>query len=467
MHIEWPAQKAPLFFLSLLPALLVVPWTASAESEIAAGTTGVVRRIEIVSKRVLPAVIRKELAFKEGETLTPAAVEESKKNLHRLGLLKNLDIQADWDAGLNGYKVTVKAEDGWFLMPMPMFGSRGGEAFAGLMVMEKNLLRVSEGVMLFGSYSEGRASGMAGLFLPHLYLFGGDQESSLDEYQYADGGYNAKQFDSSLSNDQPEDFGAVTNRYHKDLSRAYALVGGKPWPWIRPSVGFVHSGVEYQDAQTSDPGDAGEYNAWTLSVDLGREGRADPARQGGMVAMGRIFGLGMAGVKDSLKPLPAAENTESLTVNLERGEEFLGSDAGYTKVLASASHGTLFRSRTAVALAFMGGWGDDLPPSQQFSTSQRGLLTGVYAREYRGDRVAAATASCTQPFLSNMLGQLNAEVFADGAWCWLDDQEWSKQGVGLNLVYRFWRVPLPFGGGVTYSFDDSNVEFAFAVGGMF
>jgi len=43
----------------------------------------------------------------------------------------------------------------------------------------------------------------------------------------------------------------------------------------------------------------------------------------------------------------------------------------------------------------------------------------------------------------------------------------GKQGVCFNVVYRFWRFPLPMGGGLTYSLDDDNWQVSFAIGGMF
>jgi hypothetical protein len=93
------------------------------------------------------------------------------------------------------------------------------------------------------------------------------------------------------------------------------------------------------------------------------------------------------------------------------------------------------------------------------------MLYGAYAREYRGDRIAAATASYMRPFFRNMLGLLTAEVFADSARCWSRGDARDKQGVGFGAVYRFWRFPLPFGGSAAYSLDDRNWQFMFAVGG--
>jgi hypothetical protein len=453
--------------LSLLVAAILLPGFCMAE-EPAPGRKRVIKQIDIVANRVDPSVIRKALAFKEGEELTDRKVEESRKNLHELSLFRSLDVESHWDETIGGERVTVKAEDGWFLLPMPMFGSRGGETFAALMLMERNYFKKSEGIMAFGSYSEGRSSAMASLFLPNFFVMGGFQSLKMDEYQYADGGYNSRPFDDSLTGDEPEDFGTITNRYEKDFDKANIAMGGRITPWLRASAGLNVSTVSYDEAQIADPGDSGDFVAWTASLTLGKQRRLDPAAQGGFFgAFGRVFGLGMAGVKDSLKPLPKIETARSLELGIERGEEWMGSDSDFTKSLLTASQATLFRNRSLFTVALKGGVGNDLPPSQELSTGQRGLLTGVYAREFRGDSLAAATAVYSKPFFRNIIGALNAEIFGDYAVCQAEDSTGEKEGAGFNLVYRFWRFPLPIGAGATYSFDDRNWQASFAFGGTF
>lgn len=459
-------MKHPSFLLALiLPLACCVRATANTNIP---PRPGLVKQIDVVSKRVKTETIRNELALKEGEPFTQERVEESKKNLHRLGLLKTLDIKAEWDEALGGYRVTVKAEDGWFFLPFPMFGWRGGETYGALILMEKNYFRRSEGIMVYASYIDGRAAGMGALMLPHFSVFGGGTQERVEEYEYEDGGYNAKQFDDGDDGEEPEDFGTVTNRYKKDMDSVFVFVGGRVAPWVRASGGLGFSEVAYHDAASSEPGDEGRFATWGVNLDFGREGRGDPGSQGGMFgSVGRVFGLGMAGVKDSLKPLPKIEFTRSLGVSFERGEIFLGSDEEFTQAGGSVRQSVLFRDRSRLSLSVKGGWGDDLPPSRRLSTGERGYMQGVYAREYRGDRIAAASASYSRGFFRNMVGQLTAEVFGDAAWCWADDEQWEKQGAGFSLFYRFWRFPLPFGGSTTYSFDDENWQFSFAVGGMY
>lgn len=433
-----------------------------------APTNAVVRQIIIITHRVNPSVIRKELAFREGEPFSAAAADKSRQNLHRLGLLKELEIDPQWDPALDGYKVTVRADDGWFLLPMPMIGSRGGESFAALMLVERNYFRRGEGLMAFASRSDVGSMAMTAFFMPRWSLMAGGQRLSSDKYQYADGAFNAKQFEDDPKGEEAGDFGVISNRYAEDMDKLYVFGSGRVSPRLQASAGFSHSAVSYHDPEYLAPDDTGDYNAWTLSLTMGPEGRGDPAMQmGALGAFGRTFGLGMAGVKEGLKPLPSIESSHRAQIALEGAETWLGSESSYTKGIAGVNQATIFRDRSVLSLNVKVAGGQDLPPSQKVSTSQRGLLTGVYAREYRGDSLAASSASYSHPFFRNILGMLNAEAFGDYAVCWDGDRNWQKEGAGFNLVYRFWRFPLPFGGGATYSFDDSNWQFSFAVGGMF
>ena len=115
-------------------------------------------------------------------------------------------------------------------------------------------------------------------------------------------------------------------------------------------------------------------------MNLGKEGWGDPAGRGGG-SFGGIFGLGMAGVRDSLKPLQEIEMTPSMDLSLERAETWMGSGEPFTKVAVTAGYRTLFRDRSALSVSAKAGWGDNLPESQKLSTGQRGFMTGGYARE--------------------------------------------------------------------------------------
>ena len=177
--------------------------------------------------------------------------------------------------------------------------------------------------------------------------------------------------------------------------------------------------------------------------------------------------MGMAGVEESLKPLPNPETTWGVLVTVERGDELVGSDVNFTKVSGLLKHTTLFRNRSYFEASMSGGVGYDLPESRRFVTNRLNGLKGFYAREYRGESIAVATAEYSHPLFRNRVGGLIGRTYLDLAVCWQDDKQFERQGVGLEVAYKFWRFPLPLGMGVTYSFDDRNLQYTLAMGGMF
>jgi hypothetical protein len=185
-----------------------------------------------------------------------------------------------------------------------------------------------------------------------------------------------------------------------------------------------------------------------------------------MGGFGRMFGLGMSSVGHALVRLPKPETARRFSLSVERGDEALGSDEEYTKLQGAVHQTTLFRDWSALTLAVRGGVGESLPPSQMFATSRQAGLYGVYAREYRGDYLLSGGVRYHREFFRNRVGYLGADAFLDLAGAWDGDEYWTREGIGLNLAYRFWRFPLPLGLGWTYCADDNNVQVSFAIGSM-
>ena len=445
--------------------LLFLAFSAGAETEPPLG--GIIRKIEITGNRVRESVIRKELTFTEGDRISEEAIEKSKENLYKLGLFKTLEIEQVWDETLDGVKVTVNANDGWHVLPWPILGSRGGNVFGALMVTEKNLLKWGEGITLWGMYDQETWSAIGSVYLPNIYMIGGIMQTDRTEYLYADGAYNTKDFDSQWVKEKPEDFGAIADKYRKKIKLSFVGVGIPPLRDWKMYAGFTSSQADYGERLLSSERDTGQLNSVVGSVGYGRAVRTLGGYDSGGGGFGRIFGMGMAGVEESLKPLPKPETTWGVLMTVERGDELVGSDVNFTKVTGLLRHTTLFRNRSYFEAAVNGGIGYDLPESRRFVTNRLNGLKGVYAREYRGESIAVATAEYSYPLLRNQVGGLIGKGFLDLAICRQDNQQFERQGVGLEVAYKFWRFPLPLGMGITYSFDDRNWQYSLAMGGMF
>lgn len=438
----------------VLSAIFLFSSSSMAETESIQG--GVVRKIEIQGNRVRESVIRKELTFTEGDRISETAIRESKENLYKLGLFKSLEIETERDETLDGLKVTIKANDGWYMLPLPILGIRGGDTYAALMVTEKNLFKWGEGITLWGSYYQDGWSGMGSVYLPKIYFLGGVIRSDRTEYLYKDGAYNSKTFDNDWEKEKPGDFGEIADSYRKTVDQIYLGIGTPPLRDWRLSLLFNSSEVSYGTRLSPPENDKGRQNSVAITVGYGKPVRMMGGYVSGMGGFGRIFGLGMAGVEESLKPLPEPERTWSFWLTVERGDELIGSATNFTKLKAQTKHSTLFRNRSYLEVAVNGGYGFDLPESQWFATNWINGLKGIYAREYRGEKIALATAEYDYPLFKNSVGGLIGKGYLDYAHIWQKDQHWERQGAGLELAYRFWRFPLPLRIGGTYSFDDRN-----------
>ena len=446
-----------IFFFSVV-ALIIA-------SQVFADDTNhpVIKKIEIIGNRVRESVIRKELTFNEGDRVDEQAIQDTKENLYKLGLFKSVEVRQQWSDDLDGVEITVDVKDGWYVFPWPIIGTRGGDVFAAVLVSERNLLRWGEGITLWGSYSKDNYTGMGSLYLSDFYFMSGINQVDRIEYQFKDGGFNTKDFDNAWGSEQPEDFGDIVASYEKEVLTYHLGVGIPPNRDWKGGIRFISSDTTYSAGSLGNWYD-GQDNSLELSVGYGKALRKAGGFGGGF---GRLFGMGLAGLKESLKPLEKQETSWEGELTTEYGSPVLGSDDTFTKMKGAVKVTTLFRKRNYLEIAVNGGAGVDLPESRLFKTDRTSGLKGVYAREFRGDSIATTTMEYAHHFFMNRIGGLTGKGFIDLAWCRQDDLYRQRQGVGAEVSYRFWRFPLPLGMGATYSVDDGNLQFSFAMGGSF
>lgn len=440
-------------YRGIFPLLLFFIQPASAE---------VISKIIITGNRVNESVIRSRLAFKEGDTLNEAAIEKSKTTLYSLGLFKSLNITKASDSAAGETTVIVDARDGWFILPWPMFGSRGGSRYAGGMVIEQNYFKSAERVFLFGNYSDNASLNMVSVMLPELTFGAILDKRSLTEYLYADGAYNSSVL-SENDIEKIEQYGIVTDSHEKEVDYLRFNLGKPVTNDLNLALSVLTGTVKYSNAAQLLQKDTGRVNALQLQASFGKpESRMDM-----LTGFGRIFGLGMADLKDNLKPLTASKTNYGLIASIENSNKGFGSDFEYNKAAFSVNRSTIFRNRSQFSLLCKAGFGSGLPASQLFATDRREGLKGTYAREFRGDAITIANTSYKHSFSRNSTGQLNGEIYAEFAAAHLNDARKEKQGAGVNLTYQFWRFPLPLGFGYTYSFDDEDWQATVGIGGMF
>lgn len=447
--------------VTLLAAIVLPVFLAVPASAVAFFPGNVVTSIEITGNRIDERIIRDRLAFREGDVIDAVKIEQSKLNLYSLGLFKSLDIIPERD-GSGGTRVHVDARDGWYVLPLPMFGSRGGERYVAGALLEQNILKQGERVSAFASFSDSTSRYMLFTEMNRFTLGGALERRSFTEYRYQDGAYTSQYLTERNTGDLAS-LGTVVDSYETNAT-ALRLTAGMPLAEkLRGTVGVNLSDVQYDRATVALPGESQKIRALQAGVQYGRTG-ADRELSGGF---GRIFGLGMADLEERLKPLPRTFVDYGARATVEAAGKVLGSDAEFGKVTLAGSRSVNYADRSRLSFSVKGGYGKDLPFGQLFATGRSDGLLGVYAREYRGDRMAAASAAYRRSFLRDRQGQFTGEIFGEYAACFREGQRGEKEGAGFNVAYQFWRFPLPLGFGYTYSFDDNDWRISASFGGTF
>lgn len=86
-----------------------------------------------------PEVVRRELLFSEGDTLDPAKLAETERNLRALDLFRSVKVRAV-PVGEDQVDVVVETRDAWTTQVNGSFGRAGGRNKFGAEIEENNLL---------------------------------------------------------------------------------------------------------------------------------------------------------------------------------------------------------------------------------------------------------------------------------------------------------------------------------------
>lgn len=424
----------------------------------------IISSITVSGNRVKESVIRKNLGFREGDAWSGELAGKACEKLFRLKIFKDLDIAAVPGPSSGTVHVNVNAVDGWFAVPIPMVAYQGGEQRFMLILASQNAFRSAERATVFTSFKDGGASALFIYDAQDWSLMFGERTASVVEHVYADGAVSQKVFDDQgFSHEKPEDLGAVTADFTRDETEPLLIGGLNVFDGIKVSAGIKSTEVGYRaGAAGAVPGDAGIMNAVILGI--GSDDRNGIRDSDGI---GRMFGLGMAEVKDLIRNGRREPSVWQWNLWLQNSGKLLPSDNPYTKTSFSVARKTVFRRRNSLLLSSTLVSGTSLPPSQMAATNIDNGMRGYYARELRGDTAVNSYLAYTHPFLMTMRGYFSVEGFYDWGVSYAGGGRRDRTGAGINMSYRFWRFPLPLGMGFARSFDDDNWQTVFSVGGRF
>lgn len=427
---------------------------------------GLVREIAIETTRVRDTVVRRQLTFAESARLTGEDLRQSRRNLLGLNLFKTLEIDHYVDPESGKVDVRIQGEDGWFMMPWPMAGSRGGARYVMLALMEYNFFRYAESVALMGMLQDDEWSGAFAFSLPDYTLTVGSFTRSRREFMYRDGQVSVKDFENATDGEKAADFGTIVNHYDRWQRRDQVMFSFNTDGGARLSLGGRREDVRYEDAMYPEHTQDELGKVLSFSVQYGEMGDAMTGPQ--MVAVfGRIFGLGMASVEDELRGARATRTRWGSRGSIDYAPPWLGADREFVILGGRLERTTRFHDSGRLEFYTQTAWSTGTPAAQRPATNREYGLRGVYAREFRGDTLLAAGVAYQRPLWTARPGRLTASTFGEYGGVWYNGDHGAKQGVGMGLVYQFWRFPVPLGMRYTYSIDDQNGQYSFAMGGMF
>jgi hypothetical protein len=381
---------------------------------------------------------------------------------------KRVDVSSSAVTGGNA-EIVINVEDGWYLVPLPVYTGGSGGGRAGLMLFGKNIFRQAESVMASAFASSAGSS--AALFLQRegSFLGASVRRRSFTERRYADGAFSAGSGSGRPPDERdPSKYGIVADSYRKNQNAA-SLAAGLPLtrasgrlPGLSASLGWERRRLSYQGPSAAAPGGAGRQDQAFVSLKKGRDGA------GAADSIGAIFGFGLADMERRLAPLPAPRFAAGAEVSFHRGAAWTGSDFSYGYLLARWDGALTWGTHRSLSLRLAGGRGEALPPGRLLATGHETGLTGNYAREFRGDSAAGAGLVYSHPFRITRRGIWQGVLFAETARAWGGaEAAGAKAGAGASFWYKFWKFPLPLGFSYTYSFDDRDPQVSAAMGGRF
>lgn len=446
----------PLLLCAAFAALLFRPFSVLLAQ--GADLEGkIVSAINITCKRTSPSEILSRIPLKTGGKWTAAAEAKTRTELHDMGVFRKLEVVSHYDEAAGGVIVDINADDGWYVLPLPLLTSGSSGGGFSLMLLSGNLFHRAETIFLRGSVGKDTSSAMGGLATDNWFFSANGASSSSTENLYSDGAYNTLAATPDTGKvGQPVNWYARKSEQHS-FSVARKLNDNH-------NVGVMFSQAKYilKDAAVPIPDEPGRHNTLGLSYTYTQENNGGISKQGG--GMGVLFGLGLSDLQERLTLRNNIGSLHVVDVKGFRAGNYIGSEYDYSALQLSWRGVWEFPKRDKLAFRVSGAKGWTLPFTQLIATGPMLGLRGQYRREWRGNQGAGGTASFSYFLSRSKRGLLVMEPFAESAFVWNGNTRYNQSGAGVNFYYQFWRFPMPLGLGYTWSFADKEGVVSMAAG---
>jgi hypothetical protein len=191
------------------------------------------RGMNAIHVTTIPAAIRWELLFREGDCLDPVLLEESARSLRSLPYIVEATVTSERLAD-GTHRVDIRTIDAWALSLAISFTVDQGFQFTGLSINAKNLFGTGTQVALFRNvYRERKRIGVLGR---QPNLFGTRIDASIHGGETRSGAY----FSESLFRPYPGEVGVNAFRQVAEARDDYFLYS------VDPDLGFTQAYLRFE-----------------------------------------------------------------------------------------------------------------------------------------------------------------------------------------------------------------------------
>ena len=442
-------------FLSILLTISVSAQAFSQDISIFNGKT--VGKINAQTSRISPEIVRKKFLMNEGDVFFEENYNDARHALHDMRVFKSIDFNIT-DNEDGSITIDINAKDGFYVFPL-IFGVGGSKSTFAAALIEANLFKAGETVMLFGAFNSDGFTSMAGFGVKDNFFSLAFSDMKYTEYVYANGSYSS----SGLFTAEPDNdkFGKPVNQY--DVRNNTLRVS-----WSRSfheragiTLGFSAADINYKGSNSPD--DEGVHNKIIIGIRNFKN-----MRPGGRSAgFGALFGIGLSDMADRLADLQKERLGYFAELTYENGGDYTGSDFAISKAGMKLTGNIEFKTRNVLYVDFASAKNFEAPFHDRIKSKDVLSGKGIYSREFRGDEAIGTGISFVWYPVKNKTGVLSVMPFIENAVLWNGDLRHNHGGAGASVSYQFWRIPFPIGINYTQNLNDGSGNVSLLFGGGF
>ena len=415
------------------------------------GAAATVHNVTVETNRMSENSLKQLFRLQPGDLFTEQSYEKAKRELLQEPMFRKLDFF--YDIHEDGVDIHIRADDHTYVLPL-FFGLHGNKHAVGGSVLVENLFKRGEKASLSLGGGRDGFDVRSGLKWGKHTFSTGYTHINFEQRFYKGGWVSTKDIFSSADDKgkYKKDLRGRTHGKQDDLFISYKYRFSKVW-----SV-FVTPQYEYYRYKNNAL-DTGNHSHISFGLEYSDNLRAD-------MNMEHLSAFEHLSKRDMLRDLPHLQTGKLAEITYTTGGNWTGSDYRIDKIGLGGTYFWEFKEHQTIALFAKAQRVFTAPFSNQIESSDLLFGMGIYDREQRGKGGISAGISFTWFILRNERELLGLTPFyeqayiSSGGGCYV-----PHSGVGAELEYRFWHIPLPIRVSFTHNLNDGSHHVGFKVGG--